>query len=238
MVPTRRQVLTGGAALLAGLGGCSALVDDGVRPDDAPDEIERPENVAMNPPQTTLRRTGARDPIVEVPDAEERSRRTVREHREAVERGFVTSREAASLLRIEDVENADRAREFLRETDFERSFVFLDRVSVKQCYRRLLCYVTWSKSELQRAYAEVYRDYDVTCHTDERDQIARFVRLDGSVDPTRISVGSTMISRGACPVPRWRLDDERSSDDGNGRVSGTAVRTTWGATDSGGNADE
>jgi hypothetical protein len=169
----------------------------------------------------TLRRPGSRDPVVDVADANEEANQTDRERHRAVERGFVTSPGAASLLRIGDVEGANDARRFVAETDFDAQFLFVDRGIVRQCYRRTLCYVTWTEFELRRTYAEVYRDYDVACDTDARDRVARFVRLEGSVDPRRIESGGTHTQRGGCPIPRWELDDRVRSETGTATADGT-----------------
>jgi hypothetical protein len=219
MAPTRRQALSSGVALLAALAGCNSLTDgsqsggsdgsDGDGSDDGRPRFDRPENVAMDPPTVTLRRPEPRERIVEIadPDQDGDLNRTQRERRRAVQDGFVTGPEAASWVQIDDVEGADDARQFLDETDFESAFVFLDRGSVRQCYEQHLCYVTWDAFELRRTYAEVYRDYDVACRTGEYDSVARFVRLDGNVDPLEIESGGTHTRYGGCPVPRWELDE-------------------------------
>lgn len=229
MVPTRRQALRGGVALLAALAGCSSSTDTPPPDDtDGSDRSERPGNVAMDPPAVTLRRPGSREPIVTVPDADGDADRAERERRRAVERGFVTTSEAASLLRIEDIEGVGTARQFLEETDFETEFVFVDRRSVRQCYEQVLCYVTWSAFELRRTYAEVYRDYDVACSADERDRVARFVRLEGSVDARRIEPGGSHTKRGGCPIPRWQRGERARDRDETHTASDTRVgnRTT------------
>lgn len=238
MALTRRHALRSAAALLAVLAGCNDSPDTPT-PDesDGSNRFDRPENVAMDPPTVTLRRPGSRDPIVDVADADGESNRTARERHRTVERGFVTSPEAASLLRIGDVEGADDARRFVAETDFDAQFLFVDRGTVRQCYRRVLCYVTWTEFELRRTYAEVYRDYDAACSTDARDRVARFVRLDGSVDPRRIESGGTHTQRGGCPIPRWELDDRFRPGTGTATADGTPAagdtpadaRTTDGA---------
>jgi len=232
MAPTRRQALSSGVALLAALAGCNSLTDgsqsdggsDGADGDsDGGDRFDRPENVAMGPPTVKIRKSGTRERLVEVADADGEVNQSERERRRAVQDGFVTSDEAASWLQIDDVEGADTARQFLDETDFESAFVFLDRGSVRQCYERHLCYVAWDAVELQRTYAEVYRDYDVACSTDEYDSVARFVRLDGSVDPRQIESGGTHTRYGGCPVPRWRLDERGRPEN---EATGTAGETT------------
>jgi hypothetical protein len=164
----------------------------------------------MDPPTVTLRRTGHREPIVRIRETEGGVNRTEAPHRRAVERGFVTSADVVSSLRI-DHADAETAKQFLADTDFDSEFVFVDRESVAQCYRHVLCYVTWTRAELRRTYAEVYRDYDVACGADERDRVARFVRLEGSVDAERVESGVTRTHRGGCPVPRWKRGD-RSED--------------------------
>lgn len=236
MVPTRRQTLAGAATLLAALAGCSAgdRSTDPPPADDDEDRFARPEHVATDPPTVTLRRSGGREPIVTVADAtatvtDREAELTARARRRAVEQGFVTDADAASLLGFADVDGADAARRFVAETDFEESFLFVDRASVPQCYERVLCFVTWSADELRRTYAEVYRDYDVACDAGERDGVVRLVRLPGTVDPDRIESGGTHTRRGGCPVPRW----ERRRPDGQGGTAtenGTAAddRTTRG----------
>jgi len=231
MAPTRRQALSSGIALLAALAGCNDRSDtpesDGVDGDggDGGDRFARPENVAMDPESVTIREPGTRERIVEVADADGEVNRTERERRRAVREGFVTSAEAASWLRIDDVDGAETARQFLDETDFEESFVFLDRGSVRQCYERLVCYITWNQSELRRTYAEVYRDYDVPCTAGERDSVATFIRLQGTVDPQRIESDGTHTRYGGCPVPRWRLEDRLEPENETTTVTDEATAT-------------
>jgi len=250
MAPTRRQALSSGVALLAALAGCNSLTDgsqsggggggDGGNgdSDDGGDRFDRPENVAMDPQTVKLRKSGTRERIVAVADADGEVNRTERERRRVVRDGFVTSDEAASWLQIDDVEGADDARQFLDETDFGSAFVFLDRGSVRQCYEQHLCYVTWNAFELRRTYAEVYRDYDVACSTDEYDSVARFVRLDGSVDPQQIESDGTHTRYGGCPVPRWRMEERFDSEsettaptDDATTTDGTTVANETTATD-------
>jgi hypothetical protein len=224
MVPTRRRVLGVGAALLAAVAGCNGTADVPSTDTVAADRNDRPDNVATDPPSVTLRRPASDDPPLEVRDADG-ERRTERERREAVRRGFVTSPEAASLLRARDGEGAARAREFVDETDFDAAFLFVDRGLVRRCFEQLLCRVTWSRSELRLTYAEVYRDYDVACSADERDRVARLIRLEGAVDPRRIESGGTHTRRGGCPVPRWRRGDRDE------RAAATAAEASDGGRD-------
>lgn len=213
MVPTRRRTLAGAATLLAALAGCNGTTDDPPPESDlGPRGEDPPENVATDPPTAVLRRPGSRTPVVEVPDPHgDDVSDAERERRRAVRRGFVTTPEAASLLEFADVEGVDDARGLLEATDFDAEFVFLDRMSVRQCYDLRLCRLTWNEYGLRRTYARVYRDYDVACHTDERDSVARFVRLEGSVDPGEMEDEGTAVHTGGCPVPRW---ERGGSDDG------------------------
>lgn len=214
---SRRQALSGMVSVTAAIAGCNSLIDTPPPDRDAPSNtVKRPENVAMNPSTIVLRRSGSRDSLVDVTDATGDLNQTERDRRQAVERGFVTTPDAVSLLTIDDVEGANKARQFLADTDFSSAFVFVDTGSVPQCYERRLCYVTWTASELQRAYARVYRDYDVACRTDARDDVARFIRLDGTIDSQQIRPGQTAIHSDRCPIPRWKLDTRR----GNGTHTG------------------
>lgn len=228
MVPTRRQALGSTAALLAGFAGCNSPA--GVpTPDDCieTDGADPGRNVAVNPPTVTVRRPGRRDPVLGFADADRDPDCAVPGQPRAVERGFVTTARAASLLRIDDVEGAPTARQFVEETDFEREFLFVDRGTVGQCYELVLCAVTWTATELERTYGKVYRDYDVACSTDEYDRVARLVRLEGNVDARRIETAGRSTYGGGCPDGR-----EPSNDRTGGTATGTGTTAT-GATATG-----
>lgn len=205
MPSTRRRALRGAAGLATVLAGCGSDTEDHPPADER--TTGRPANVAVDPPTHALRQTGSGEPIVEVSDGDGGG--TEGPAGAAAERGFLTSAEAASLLRVHD--GVDGAEQFLADTDFDSQFVYVDRRSVRQCFELSLCHVTWTEFELSATYARRYRDYDVACRTDARDRVARFVRLDGSVGPEQIESGATRVHTGRCPVPRWRRGDETTT---------------------------
>lgn len=189
---TRRGVLAGAAALLAGCNGTST---------EPPTERPRPEIVATDPPVHTLRSDGdetlVRDER-ETDDAEE----TTDPHPDPI---VVDNSEAAEALSFADVDGVERAQQFLAETEFESESVVLLQDAVGECYAQEVCYVAWSATEVQVDSVRRYRDANVSCSTDAKDTIATFVRVPGALDADQMSSFSWSTGSGRCRVPpEWR----------------------------------
>ncbi|QLG62536.1 hypothetical protein [Halorarum salinum] len=205
MVPiTRRDALRGAAALLPLAAGCNGTEFDS--PSRTPTERRGPENVETDPELATLRGPGERA-VVWFADG-----RTATDGDGPPEsyhpQGFVADGERVDATRFADVDGAGAAREFLEATDFDEETVYVDQSRIGECYRRELCYVGWSATEIRTDYGRVLRDVDVACETDTYDTVATLVRIPDVVDPDQVSGYGSGSSFSGCRLPPWIRDRE------------------------------
>lgn len=221
MVPrTRRRTLAGIAALLAGLAGCN--------------DTTRPRNAAArtltDPPHVTLRSAAPEPPVsfrtprtARTADARERRNRNTL-------RGFVASDADAAALSLADVEGADDARAFLDATDYGSETVFYQQRPVDECYRRVLCSVSWTLRSIDTEFADVLRPATASCRADGEDYQAVFVRIPTALDPSMVNRYSSGGSRGTGGCR------ERSGDRDARATTATSGTDADGATAGGTNA--
>ncbi|WP_115865030.1 hypothetical protein [Halorussus litoreus] len=198
MVPrTRRRLLSGAAALLTGLAGCSrSSVSDS---SDAPPGSPRGENVERDPDRVDLRAPDEQPPVWLPRDEDETATESTTAGRpeRARSRGLVASASVAERLGIADVDGAGEAREFVSDTDFEAETLYVESRSVEECRSPELCYVAWSATEVETQFGGRYRDADTDCRVDERDGVSWLIRIPDMLDPDRVSShGSGWSSRG------------------------------------------
>jgi len=203
---TRRRFLHGtAAALLTGLAGCSGSTSS----DSSTRTPPYAENVERDPESYVLRNDAETPPAWLSDDREGRptSDATVGPPEHARTRTLVASEESAARLRFADVTEADEAREFVSNTDFEARTLYVESQSVEACRSLELCHVAWSADEIDTQYGGGYRDADVACEVDATDLTTWFIRVPDVLDPDRISgYGSGWSSSGCRPR---RRDPER-----------------------------
>ncbi|WP_415378802.1 hypothetical protein [Halosimplex sp. TS25] len=210
---TRRRALQAAVGLTAGFAGCndsggggggSPTPSAGRRPDD--------DHVALDPEYVTLRASdyelGERFAWFVDPEARPTDGGTV-ERGDRLFRGLVADRATADTLTIDEDAVAETeisdspgaVREFVAETDFDRETLLLDRQLTYECYRLILCYVSWADREVETRYGRFLRDHDVSCEADARDGHLTFVRIPTSLDPERYEHGGTGVGNGHCFPP-------------------------------------
>lgn len=246
---TRRRALQGAVALLAGLAGCN-LDGDGIdAPSDSPTEPGRGLSQIERDPECLMLRASEYEPDDSiawfVADADDRATGSgTVQQRDRDSRGFIASEETAATLSVGDVDSvtsswrreegrtpnesvdgAAEARKFVAETDFDRETIYLEQHPVRECYRHVLCYVTWDDSELETRYGQFLRGHDVACAADAKDALATFVRIPAALDPSVVERGGTGVSNGYCFAP----PDERGRP--TPRDDFTATMRTGPATD-------
>ena len=230
MVPTtRRALLHGAAALLAGLAGCggSAEFESSYPP-------ETPENVATDPEHAVLRGQSS-DPVAWFPSDRRDDGSSTDESStddpsdggstppdRARAREVIPDEGTAASLRFANVDGAAAAREFVDATDFGAQTLYLESNPVGECYERVLCYVTWSADEIDTDYARVLRPYDAPCSQDRKQTVVHLIRIPDVLDPDQVSGYGSSYGGGPCHVPG------RVREAANATADGEAVATTAG----------
>jgi len=182
--PTRRQTILAAGASVAALAGCGA--DD--TSESATTVGSNPsEHVATDPERYTLRRSGDGE-LVTGAEGERVDRRTA-----------VTDAERAASLAFADVDGADAARAFVRKTEFASETLLVYQSSVRTCYERELCYVSWSEDEVSLRYGRTLRSWDTHCEIGASDAGLWLVRIPAALDG--VSSFTLELSSGACRLP-------------------------------------
>lgn len=205
---TRRRALSGAAALLTGFAGCSGEGSSGSS--HPPEDIE---NVAIDPESYSLRAPG-REPAFwtgERPTAGDDEERWRRRHH-----AFVTGPDDAAGVSFADVTGADEARAFLDGTDYDAATVYIEQMSIEECFAQDLCYVEWSETDIGTDYTRRYRDADVACETDARDVVATLIRIPEAFDPGDINSYGSSRGSGTCERTNERIRRRRNASDGSG----------------------
>ncbi|WP_123536959.1 hypothetical protein [Halosimplex salinum] len=223
---TRRRALQGAVGLVAGLAGCpDADTDAGRESAGTPVGSSTPpvptagDDRVVDPEYVTLRADEAdySDPLAWfVPDPADRPTAggTVRSTDREAE-GLIADEATAETLTVSDratetevSASAETARSFVAETDFDSETLLLENRSVEECYRQVLCYVTWDDGEVETRYGRFLRDADVACESGERDARTIIARLPVAIDPAEFEMGATGVASGEC----FRMERERERE--------------------------
>jgi len=239
---TRRRALQAAVGLAAGLAGCPDGDTDAGRDDGTPVGSPTPpvptagaDRVA-DPEYVTLRADEAdySDPLawfVSEPDDRPTAGETVEPTARETE-GLIADEATAATLGVSDratetaiSASAETARSFVAETDLDSETLLVESRSVEECYRLVLCHVTWDDGEVETRYGRFLRDADVVCESGERDARVTIARLPVALDPTEFEMGGSGVASGECfPMERGR---ERARSTTRPR-SATATNATAG----------
>lgn len=225
---TRRRALHGVVGLLGCLAGCSA--EDAAIGASGGESTRSPNGETVTDPDAaSLRVTGERSVVRRREEtADENDRRDRFSHE------FLTDASTArSLSFATDADGVDEVRSFLGSTDYDAETVYVEQTAVGECFRRELCSVRWTDTEIHTSYARRFRDADVACETDAKDTVAWFVRIPDVVDPAAIDGYGSRYGSDGCRPPDERRPGGRGADgsggspdagtdDGTGRDSATA----------------
>ncbi len=203
--PTRRHLLQTAVAVTAGLAGCGQLLageesSSSRSVSDGPDATVSGENRETDP-DIALVRTGGDSPPIRMPDDDEASSGSDRWARQSRHRSHVIidTRSRAQELIIEDIPDAESVSSFLSATDFEAETLYLETISVQECFRLELCSTSWSTDEVRTDYVRRTRPYDERCSADAKVLESRLIRIPASLDTDEVnSYGSSISGRGSC----------------------------------------
>jgi hypothetical protein len=174
-----------------------------------------------DPEQYTLRGPVEKQ-VVQTPNDESDAEDVQREKRRWRSE-LVASRDAANALTFGDVDGVDGARAFLDETDFRAETIYLEQVTVGECWDTKLCYVTWGPDRIETDYSRTLRPVDAACSADGEDVVVSLVRIPEPLNPDKVSQhGSSMGGR--CRVPPDSGDGragEANASEGTVAVAGT-----------------
>jgi hypothetical protein len=122
----------------------------------------------------------------------------------------------AAAVSVADVDGAAGARGFLDSTDYDAATVYVERVTIRECYAQDLCHVRWSESEIDTSYARYYRDADVACETEARDLVVTLIRIPEAFDPSDVNSYGSSRGSGTCEARNERLRRRTNATDADG----------------------
>jgi hypothetical protein len=204
----RRALLRGACGLAAAAAGCSGL--GGTDSESSSPTVtvrERPGETgspAGSNPTAFVRRFDADRPPVWVGTNE---RPTAGRHYDRIDSEFIDSRAAVDRLGVDEEFDRTGIDEFLAETDFERETVYLQPVTLEECFTLTLCGVHWGADQISTDYNRLTRPYDERCAVDATVYEVWFIRLPEAIDTDAVNSFSTSIGSGQCdvaPVPTER----------------------------------
>ncbi len=225
MVPlTRRRLLHVATAITGGLAGCSrftggegsstrSVSSEGSAAPDA-DALTDPPMVRRRAAETPIRLGDADRETGASPGGDRRSSL----HRYEV----IDAQSTADRLAVADGIDGQAVSSFVSETDFDGETLYLETISVEECFRLRLCKISWQSSKIQTDYVRPLRPYDERCTADEHVIESRLIRLPVALDADAVtSYGSSISGRSRCdgggPV---------GAEGASGSSDSTATRTT------------
>jgi hypothetical protein len=230
----RRESLVAIAGVAASLAGCSALSgDDGSTrtatvterppPDDSDpgrgsDPGETPETLLVRA-DTDLQPVWLADP-----DREDGGRPTPRRDEHRLDTVVVDSASRADRISVGDGVDRDRAAPFLSATDFGSEAVYVETFRVEECFRLVLCDVSWSSDRISTDYGRETRPWDEACSADERVYESRLIRIPEALDADDVNSYSASVGAGSCGQRVGRA--VAAGEGGTGTESPTATPTS------------
>jgi len=209
----RRESLALLAGAAATLTGCSGFASGSGDSSSATAGAERtvtegPQSGTATAPETFLVRVGTDRPPVRLADTngDGGGRPTPRREDRYIGSIVVDGQSRADRLSIAEPVDEAGFESFLESTDFGAETVYIETISVEECFRLELCRISWRPDDVSTDYARRGRPYDEQCAVDEQVFEARLVRLPDAIDADRVRGGSTSIGTGACDRGRHRAE--------------------------------
>lgn len=202
MVPhTRRRFLHVATAGIGAVAGCGRLTGDTVRSSDTAHEADGPTGQTSgsetDPPALRLRADTELPPL-RVTDPDRRTTEALRPElshpRDA--REVITSQSRSDRLTVAGDVDEDRVSSFVSATNFDSETLFLETNRVRECFRLILCHVSWQPSRIATDYVRRLRPYDERCAADERVLESWLVRLPVTLDEDSVNSYATSIGGG------------------------------------------
>lgn len=216
---TRRRALLGVAGALAALAGCDTTID--VEGDSMSNDPRDYENVEKDPEYVTLRNPEPEQIAWLAPEGTETTDRDENRQMDRPEHGLVADRDTADRLRYADGVDADRADQFVADTDFESETLLLEPRHVGECYETKLCYLTWSSNRYHTWYLRTYRPVEVACETDDEDLLLHVIRIPDALDPEDVTGSGGGMNTQSCWGRRLRERTGATGSTGTPTTNGT-----------------
>lgn len=243
MVPsTRRAFLHGAVGAVVALAGCSGLFDGSAETtstaSDDPNEAEDgPDSGSESDPEALLvRADGDRPPIWLADTDDGDAGRPTPRSRRRLESTVIDGPSGSDRIAVADDRDRERVDAFVAATDLEAETLYLETVSVEECFRLELCSVAWTPAKISTDYARRSRSYDERCAVDERIYEARLIRIHDSIDADGVNSYSSSIGTGTCDRRRSRSRAEGRGGPGPATPEDSGSPTSVGenTTDAGG----
>lgn len=223
MVPsTRRAFLHGATGIAAVLSGCGELTTGQrgrTRTATEAAADDQPGSGSTDDVEIAFFRTDDERPPIwlgdSAGDGNGGGRPTPRADDRFVESDLIPTAEQAERVATDGVDET-RVSKFLRETNFDTESVYVSMVRIEECFRLVLCDVSWAASGLSTDYGRQLRPYDEQCAVDRWVYEVRLIRIPASFSPDEPTAHSTSIG-GRCrgdPVespPKTATDVETTS---------------------------
>ncbi|EMA26343.1 hypothetical protein C443_01307 [Haloarcula argentinensis DSM 12282] len=135
---------------------------------------------------------------------------------------------AAKADRVSVVDDADRSeiRSFLDGTDFDTETVYVQTVTIEECFRLTLCQIRWAADNITTDYGRVSRPYDEPCTAGNKIYAVWVIRIPDTVNADDISSYSSSIGGNSCE--RQRAGAEGGSESGSEAALSNDRRTQTG----------
>ncbi|GGK72786.1 hypothetical protein [Haloarcula sebkhae] len=117
---------------------------------------------------------------------------------------------AARADRVSVVEDADRSeiRSFLDGTDFDTETVYVQTVTIEECFQLTLCQIRWAADNITTDYGRVSRPYDEPCTAGNKIYAVWVIRIPDTVNADDISSYSSSIGGNSCERQRDGAEGE------------------------------
>ncbi|MEF8829743.1 MAG: hypothetical protein V5A49_11955 [Haloarcula sp.] len=210
MVPsTRRALLHGACGLATVLAGCSGMFegsDESTRTASENDGSAAPGAGSESDPDAVVTRVDADRQPVWLGNG---SRPTENRHSRGIESEVIDT--AAKADRLAVAEDVDRSliEPFLDGTDFDTETVYIQSVTVEECFRLTLCQISWTTNKISTDYGRVSRPYDELCAAGNTVYAIWVIRIPDTLDADDINSYSSSIGGHGC-------DDRRVGAEGEG----------------------
>ncbi|WP_228841707.1 hypothetical protein [Haloarcula sp. CBA1127] len=226
MVPsTRRTLLHSACGLATMLAGCSGMFessDESTRTASENNGSAAP-GTGMEPdPESVVTRVDADRRPVWLNDGD--GRPTESRHSRRLESKIIDTASRADRLAV--AEDVDRSliEAFLDETDFDTETVYVQTVTIEECFRLTLCRISWTTDKISTDYGRVSRPYDEPCTAGNTVYAVWFIRIPDTVNADDISSYSSSIGGNSCDSQRVSAEGES----GGGSASSSNRRTQTG----------
>lgn len=210
MVPsTRRALLHSTCGLATMLAGCSGMFegsDESKRTASENDGSAAPGTGSESDPEAVVTRVNADRQPVWLDDGD--SRPTESRHTRRLESKIIDTASKADRLAVAEDVDSSLIETFLDGTDFETETVYLQNVMIEECFRLMLCQISWTADKISTDYGRVSRPYDEPCTAGSKVYAVWFIRIPDTINADDISSYSSSIGGNGCDGQRVSAEGE------------------------------